>query len=97
MHSRKELFLDFKSGELWREDDFYQSGKQCHLMGSDPGQLNPEELTITYNFKEARAGKAPWHCRVNGGSHYASSKDGEVTLEEAEAILKEWGLKRLGD
>ena len=96
MHSHKELFID-KSGSPLRETDLYQSGKMYILLRPDPDDPNTKEieiLTITYDFEAARAGKSPWYCRVNGGPN-ARMPLGEVTLDEAEAMLKEWGVKRL--
>jgi hypothetical protein len=96
MHSHKDLFID-KSGNPLKETDYYQSGKWYPGLYHDPDDPNSkklEELYITYDFEAARAGKNPWYCEVNGGPH-ARMPTGEVTLDEAEAMLKEWGLKRL--
>jgi len=63
MHTYKDVFID-KTGKPLRENDYYQSGKQYHVWGSDPGELDPETLTITYDLGAARAGENPWHCEV---------------------------------
>lgn len=94
MHTGKETFLD-KSGNPEREYDNYQSGKQYTAIGGDPGELFPETLTINYDFKAAKEGKNPWRGYVNCGPLERVGSGPDLTLDQCEAILKEWGLKRL--
>jgi hypothetical protein len=95
MHTYKDLFLD-EDGNPRCENDEYQSGKRYHQFATEPGDLSPETMTITYDFRAAREGKNPWSCQVNCGPHDTTPPSAPtLTLEDAEAILKEWGLKRL--
>jgi hypothetical protein len=97
MHSYKDTFIDRTSGMPLKETDYYQSGKWYPGLWHDPDDPNDKKLeilSITYDFEAERSGKNPWHCEVNAGPH-ARMPSGEVPLDEAEAMLKEWGLKRL--
>ncbi|MCL2645591.1 MAG: hypothetical protein FWD61_01135 [Phycisphaerales bacterium] len=98
MHTYKELLLD-KTGNPRQESDYYQSGKQYHgRFNTHKDEKSWEEISITYDFQAAKDGKNPWRCSICCGPHEKrpdGRPDGELTLEEAEAILKEWGLTRL--
>jgi hypothetical protein len=98
MHARKEIFVDASRG-LHREYDYYYSGKE-YPSQYKRDSTDREELTIRYDFEAARMGQNPWRCEVNCGPHYrfpprAGEVCGQVTFEEAEAILKDWGISRL--
>src|SRR5262249_47944618 len=97
MHARKYVVADGRGG-LRREDDYYYSGRK-YPSEIERGEMDSEELTIQHDF-EAPTGRDPWRCTINCGPHYRRSTrsdtvDGQVTLAEAEAILKEWGISRL--
>lgn len=98
MHARKYSYAN-RAGHLLRETDFYYSGKK-YRSEFESDQTDWEELSISYNFEAAHAGKEPWRCVINCGPHYrratnTSMVDGQVTLEEAEKILDQWGIRRL--
>ncbi len=96
MHASKYTVAD-KLGRLTQEFDYYYSGRQYPSL-SEPNSMERERLTIEYDFEAERAGNNPWRCDVSCGPHYRSGSNmdnGQVSLEEAEAILKEWGLSRL--
>ncbi len=98
MHAMKYLSVDPRRN-LHQEYDYYYSGKKFPSK-SEPDSFVSECLTVRYDYNAARAGKNPWRCDVSCGPHYrdtfrADERSGEVTFEEAEAILKEWGISRL--
>jgi hypothetical protein len=98
MHARKEVFFE-SVRNLHREFDYYYSGRK-YPSKIKSGSLDWEELTICYDYVAAREGKNPWQCTVSCGPHFpeinrSGKMQGEVTLEEAEAILKEWRISRL--
>jgi hypothetical protein len=96
MHASKYVVID-AHGNLLQECDCYWSGRK-YPSGLEPNRSNPECLTIRYDFGAERMGKNPWRCEISCGPHYRDTPPqlaGQVTLDEAEAILKEWGLSRL--
>jgi len=96
MHARKYSVAN-KQGQLKFEIDYYYSGRKYPSL-SEPNSFERERVTIKYDFEAERAGKNPWRCDVSCGPHYqmgSSMDNGQVSLEEADAILKEWGISRL--
>jgi hypothetical protein len=84
---------------LHQEYDHYYSGKKYSSKFEQNG-LDWESLTIRYDYVAAGEGKNPWQCSISCGPHFPEISQsvkmlGEVTFEEAEAILKEWGIGRL--
>lgn len=99
MHEHKELCVD-RSGRPLEETDYYLSGKwsiplRCWRDPDDPQKKEEERLIVRYDFEAARTGKDPWHCDVNAGPHAREQSLGVVSFQQAEEILKEWGVSRL--
>jgi hypothetical protein len=78
-----------EKGEILKEVDIYQNDK-FYESKSEPGSSYIEMLHITYDYKLAAEGENPWECQIFDGP-----RRGMHSLEEAEKILKEWGLSRL--
>jgi hypothetical protein len=98
IHASKFIAVD-QQGQPFRESDYYYSGRQYQSQ-FDPSRLDWETITIRYDYRAAQKMRNPWYCTISCGPHFrsatsASVTDGELTLEEAETILKEWGLPRL--
>jgi hypothetical protein len=95
MHRYKETSVDKKTGEPLEETDWYRTGKKFQSRFDEPGVLADEELAITYDFTAARAGKKPWHAKITCGPHATEADNPDkLTLAQAEAILKDWGIPR---
>jgi hypothetical protein len=86
MHTRKQVMLDRQSGAVISEEDTYFSGATFVRGGADPG-TDFEEMYITFTYTGAEAGT--WQCTVNCGPD-----EGPHSLQEAEQILRKWGLTR---
>ncbi len=90
MHATKQILLD-ADGNPDQETDTYYSGKKNHGVDPDSGFLG-ESISITYNYQSEKNDfvKPLWQCDVSCGP-----EEGEHTIDEAEAILKRWGIQRL--
>jgi hypothetical protein len=82
--------VGYPSGALDWEEDYYYSGRKFNGSIIDPDSGTAwESITVHYDY---RASGSPWQCSVTSDRHGGQK---EITLEEAEAILLSWGLKRL--
>lgn len=97
IHAQKVVF--FRLGEVIAEEDVYYTGENYHLIPDNPETDSaPESLIITYYFLEPLKyppyPKKGWNCLLND----ADNPSGKVlTLREAEAVLRKWGINRLED
>jgi hypothetical protein len=78
----KDVYYD--KDQILKEQDSYYSGRT--FQDPDAGALD-EEMTIAYSYSAERAGKPAWACRIMEGP-----LDGEHALEDAQAILRKWGI-----
>jgi hypothetical protein len=86
-------YMTYDEQGLHAESDCYYSGKTYPEPDSDsgPGAKRRERLDITYDYDAEEEGRYPWTFHIDSGEH--SKPPG--TLEEAEALLKSWGIERL--
>jgi len=90
LHHYKFLrFTDIDSGTILAETDHYESGKRWDDL--DAGTLH-ECLDITYSFDLERQGSPPWAAELR---RLRSSGPEQISLAEAEQVLKSWGIERL--
>jgi len=91
-HASKRV--DYKSGTLQRERDRYY-GVEDYVDAN--GDLQRERLTITYYYQVDGDDEPRWRIALMQDEKRDGDvfKDGKVTLEEAEEILREWGIERL--
>ncbi len=88
MRGTKQVLLDGKGRRL-RESDTYYSGKKHLNPGAGPGALSDQWMEIVYYFNKSSNGNI-WEFHLNCGP-----EGSPLTLEEAESILKKWGINRL--
>lgn len=96
IHRYKMIHLN--KGDLEFEVDFFLSGKKWSQPTFESGSEFPEYLMITYYYDTTNynnttmAGKccAPWHCVYEN-----SPLEKQITIDEADSILKSWGIDRL--
>ena len=86
-------YLNYRTGALISETDTYYGHEDYHLK--DEGTYR-EELVITYFYQEDTlvygSEAKTWKIWLYGNT----APEGKViNLQEAESILKEWGLDRL--
>jgi hypothetical protein len=82
--------VGYPSGALDWEEDYYYSGRKFDSSIIDPDSGTAwERITVHYDY---HASDSPWQCSVISDRHGGMK---QITLEEAEAILRSWGLKRL--
>jgi hypothetical protein len=78
----------YNMGTLISETDHYESGKEWQ----DPAEgTQVEFIRITYSYADERAGKNPWKAQA----HRQQSGFEDISLENATAVLGEWGISRL--
>lgn len=82
-------FTDLDSGTILEETDHYESGK--NWVDQVAGTMN-EYVRITYSFELERKGKNPWKAEALLKAGFMPK---DITLSEAEEILKGWGINRL--
>jgi len=78
----------------WHEVDRYATGRRFPVPNSGgvfEGNTAPEELVIIFDLDREKKGENPWYCRWRKDTYV----DQELTLSEAEDLLKTWGVKRL--
>jgi hypothetical protein len=79
-------------GTLISETDHYESGK----VWQDPAEGTQVEFArITYSYEDEKAGKNPWRadvCRQEAG--VISQR---MSLEDATAVLRSWGISRINE
>ena len=83
------LFTGIDSGTILAETDHYESGKRWDHL--DAGTLD-EYLDITYSFDLERRGSPPWTAELR---RFRSGAAEQISLEQAEQVLKSWGIERL--
>ncbi len=88
-----QKYITYDEQGLHTENDTYYSGKTYPEPDSDsgPGAKRRERLDITYDYDAKGEERYPWTFHIDSGER--SKPPG--TLEEAEAILKSWGIERL--
>ena len=81
---RSIKYVRYDKNDILKETDTYYSGRTF----DDPAEGEVDEsMYIEYSYVAERQEKSPWQCRVSWGP-----LDGEHTLEEAQAILRKWGI-----
>ena len=87
-HSGKKVL--YKSGQWELEEDYYCSGRTGRSPDPDGGTQG-ERVTVSYAFVARPGYPEGWTCRYQSPTNWGD----EITLKEAERILKSWGVKRL--
>ena len=85
-HAYKQLNLTTARIPDYELDEYY-SGKE---FKNSSGDSDFEAVQILYRFSKKTAGQSPWEVSATLPNHREIS-----TLQEAEALLSSWGLKRL--
>jgi hypothetical protein len=92
-HAYKRVNYD-KNFNIWSEKDEYYGDSAV----SNPEGYFVNRVIISYIFKDTLGYKKGWYCTVGNYNEiktpFGTFKD-DLTLEQAEAILKLWGLTRL--
>jgi hypothetical protein len=86
-HARKSV--RYYGGTITDEMDVYYSGKSWSMKSADGG-TDWESIVVSYSYEDEQKGRDPWTCGYHGE---AGGKD--LTLDEAETMLKSWGINRL--
>jgi hypothetical protein len=80
----------YNTGTLVSETDHYESGK----VWQDPAEGTEEEFVrITYSYEDERTGKNPWRTEVC--RHETGIAHERMSLEDATAVLRAWGITRI--
>ena len=94
-HAYKTVNYD-ENFNIWSEDDEYYGDSAV----SNPDGYFVNRVIISYVFKDTLEYKKGWYCYFGDYDEITTplgtfKEDQRLTLEQAEAILKLWGLKRL--
>ena len=81
--------LVFEKEKLSYELDEYRSGKNINVQISPDSSIWVPEMVVTkYSYIDT----LQWICFTNAGGNNINNR---ISLEEADSIIKSWGIKRL--
>ena len=88
VHSGKKVA--YREGKRAWEEDYYYSGRVFDGSIIDPDSGTAwEQIIVHYDYTSPAS---PWSCHVVSDRHDGLTT---VNLQEAETILRSWGLARL--